>query len=38
MARPKGFEPMTNGIGIRYSIRAELRADIFLMLLYHIFM
>ena len=27
ITRPKGFEPMTIGIGIRYSIRAELRAD-----------
>ncbi len=26
--RPKGFEPMTIGIGIRYSIQAELRADV----------
>ena len=26
LARPEGFEPTTNGIGIRYSIRAELRA------------
>lgn len=26
--RPEGFEPTTIGIGIRYSIRAELRAVI----------
>lgn len=26
--RPEGFEPTTIGIGIRYSIRAELRADL----------
>lgn len=25
MTRPEGFEPTTIGIGIRYSIRAELR-------------
>ena len=29
LARPGGFEPTTNGIGIRYSIRTELRADVF---------
>ena len=28
LARPGGFEPTTNGIGIRYSIRTELRADL----------
>ena len=27
--RPEGFEPTTIGIGIRYSIRAELRTDDF---------
>lgn len=27
LAHPVGFEPTTNGIGIRYSIRAELRMD-----------
>ena len=32
MAHPEGFEPSTNGIGIRYSIRAELRME----LLYYI--
>ena len=28
LPRPKGFEPLTIGIGIRYSIRAELRTVI----------
>ena len=32
--RPEGFEPTTIGIGIRYSIRAELRAVIFSMMYY----
>ena len=34
--RPEGFEPTTIGIGIRYSIRAELRAVSQQNLLYHI--
>ena len=33
--RPEGFEPTTIGIGIRYSIRAELRA-VHLVLSYYI--
>ena len=32
LARPEGFEPTTNGIGIRYSIRTELRAEAFCVL------
>lgn len=35
LTRPEGFEPTTIGIGIRYSIRAELRAD-HLRLIYYI--
>ena len=34
--RPEGFEPTTIGIGIRYSIRAELRAASQQDILYHI--
>ena len=29
LTRPEGFEPTTIGIGIRYSIRAELRTVAF---------
>ena len=28
VTRPEGFEPTTIGIGIRYSIRTELRTEI----------